>query len=123
MSQERLLFGGTTQITAGACSHQATASGVDDSGMGRWVWTLFAGQNNIKLGVLSGYRPNPDSNDRPRTVFSQQQRHLSSQNDDRNPPCAYNKDLEVQLDLWMTAGNLIIIGLDANNNVWLGLMN
>jgi hypothetical protein len=85
MSQERLLSGGTAQITTGACSHQATASGADGSGMGRWVWTLFAGKNNIKLRVLSGYRPNPDSNDRPGTVFSQQERHLRSQNDDRNP--------------------------------------
>jgi hypothetical protein len=85
MSQERLLFGGTAQITTGACSHQATASGADKSGMGRWVWTLFAGKNNIKLRVLSGYQPNPDSNDRPGTVFSQQERHLLSQNDVRDP--------------------------------------
>jgi hypothetical protein len=55
MSQEQLLFGGTAQITTGACSHRATASGADESGMGRWVWTLFAGKNNIKLRVLSGY--------------------------------------------------------------------
>jgi hypothetical protein len=117
MSQERLLFGGTAQITTGACSHRATASGADGSGMGRWVWTLFAGKNNIKLRMSSGYRPNPDSNDRPGTVFSQQERHLRSQNDDRVPRRAFIKDLEAQLDLWMTAGNLIIIGLDANDNV------
>jgi hypothetical protein len=59
MSQERLLFGGTAQITTGSCSHRATASGADESGMGRWVWTLFAGKNNIKLRVLSGYQPTP----------------------------------------------------------------
>jgi hypothetical protein len=73
MSQERLLFGGTAQITTGACSHRAMASGTDLSGMGRWVWTLFSGQNNIKLRLISGYRPNPDSNNRPGTVFSQQE--------------------------------------------------
>jgi hypothetical protein len=123
MSQERLLFGGTAQITTGACSHRATASGADESGMGRWVWTLFAGKNNIKLRVLSGYRPNPDSNDRPGTVFSQQERHLRSQNDDRDPRRAFIKDLEAQLDVWMTAGNLIIIGLDANDNVRTGPVN
>jgi hypothetical protein len=123
MSQERLLFGGTAQITTGACSHRATASGTDESGMGRWVWTLFAGKNNIKLRVLSGYRPNPDSNDRPGTVFSQQERHLRSQNDDRDPRRAFIKDLEAQLDVWMTAGNLIIIGLDANDNVRTGPVN
>jgi hypothetical protein len=70
--------------------------------------------------VLSGYRPNPDSNDRPGTVFSQQERHLRSKHDDRDPQRTFIKDLEVQLDLWMTAGNLIIIGLDANDNVRTG---
>jgi hypothetical protein len=84
--------------------------------MRRWIWTLFAGKNNIKLCVLSRYQHNPDSNDRPGTVFSQKERHLQSQNDDRNPRRAFIKDLEAQLDLWMTAGNLIIIGLDANDN-------
>jgi hypothetical protein len=73
MSQERLLFGGTAQVTTGACCHRATASGADESGMGRWVWTLFAGKNNIKLRKLSGYRPNPDSNDHPGTIFFQQE--------------------------------------------------
>jgi hypothetical protein len=68
--------------------------------MGRRVWTLFAGKNNIKLSVLSGYRPNPDSNDRPGTIFSQQERHLRSKHDDRDPRRAFIKDLEVQLDLW-----------------------
>jgi hypothetical protein len=83
----------------------------------------FSGKNNIKLCVLRGYQPNPDSNDCPGTVFSQQERHLRSQNDDRDPPRAFIKDLEAQLDLWMTAGNLIIIGLDANDNVRTGPVN
>jgi hypothetical protein len=123
MSQERLLFGGTAQITSGACSHRATASGADESGMGRWVWTFFAEKSNIKLRVLSRYGPNPDSNKRPGTVFSQQEQHLRSQNDDRNPWRAFIKDLEAELDLWMTAGNLIIIRLGANDNVRTGPVN
>jgi hypothetical protein len=74
--------------------------------------------------VLIGYRPNPDSNNRPGTVFSQQERHFGSQNDNCDPQRAFLiKDLEAPLDLWMTAGNLIIIRLDANNNVRTGPVN
>jgi hypothetical protein len=48
-TQKRILFGGAAQISTGACSHRATESGADESGMGRWVWTLFAGQNHTTL--------------------------------------------------------------------------
>jgi hypothetical protein len=54
-STKRTLFGGTAQITIGPCSHRVIKSGADESGMGRWVWTLFTGRSNIKLRVISGY--------------------------------------------------------------------
>jgi hypothetical protein len=73
-SKKRTLFGGTAQIAAGACSHRAIESGADESGLGRWVWTLFAGKNQTRLRVITGYRPNPDCTDRPGLVFSQQER-------------------------------------------------
>ena len=72
-SQSNLLYGGTAQIATGACSHRALSSGADKSGMGRWVWTLFLGKNNTRLRVISGYRPNPDTQDRPGLVYSQQE--------------------------------------------------
>jgi hypothetical protein len=115
-SKKRILFGGTAQIATGACSHRVIKSGEDETGMGRWVWTLFAGRNNIKLRVISGYRPNPDQSDRPGTVYSQQERHLRSIRDTRDPRRAFIKDLERQLEHWMEDGNLIIIGLDANDS-------
>jgi hypothetical protein len=122
-SKKRILFGGTAQITTGACSHRAIKSGTDETGMGRWVWTLFSGRNNIQLRVISGYRPNPDHTDRPGTVYSQQERHLRSIQDNRNPRRAFTKDLEALLEKWMTDGNLIILGLDANDNVRTGEVN
>jgi hypothetical protein len=36
-SKKRTLFGGTAQISSDACSHRATKSGIDKSGLGRWV--------------------------------------------------------------------------------------
>ena len=99
------------------------ASGADKTSMGRWVWTLLSGKNSVKLRVISGYQPNLDYNDRRGTVFSQQEQYLRSHNNNRNPQRAFVKDLEAQLDLWMREGNLIIIGLDANDNVQTGPVN
>ena len=114
-SKKRTLFGGTAQIATGAFSHRATQSGVDETGLGRWVWSLFTGKNNVKLRVISGYRPNPDLSDRPGTVYSQQERHMRTINDFREPRRAFIKDLETKLDLWMAEGNLLVIGIDAND--------
>jgi hypothetical protein len=122
-SKKSILFGGTAQISTGACSHRAISSGKDTTGLGRWVWTLFAGRNDTKLRIISGYRPNPDNTDRPGTVFSQHERHLRSIHDYRNPRRAFIKDLETQLETWMSEGNLIILGLDANDNVRTGEVN
>jgi hypothetical protein len=123
MSQGSILYGGTAQIATGPSSHRAISSGADPTGLGRWVWTLFAGKNGIQLRVISGYRPNPDHSDRPGSVYSQHERFLRTKKDDRNPRRAFIKDLEEQLDKWMAAGNLIIIGLDANDNVRTGDVN
>jgi hypothetical protein len=119
-SQSRLLFGGTAQIATGACSHCALSSGADASSLGRWVWTLFLGKNDTRLRVISGYRPNPDTQDHTGSVYSQQERRLRTLKDNRNPFRAFIKDLEKQLELWIQAGNLLIIGLDANDNVRTG---
>jgi hypothetical protein len=100
-STKRVLFGGTGLISTGASSHRVINSGADETGMGRWVWTLFAGRNQTQLRVISGYRPNPDHSDRPGTVYSQQEKHLTSIRDKRNPRRAFIKDLEKQLDKWM----------------------
>ena len=90
----------------GPSSHRVLASGCDESGLGRWVWTLLAGKNQTKLRIISGYRPNPDSSDRTGSVFSQQERHLRNIHDDRNPRRAYVKDQQTALTIWSTEGNL-----------------
>jgi hypothetical protein len=58
------------------------------------VWADGSGpslqeRTNFKLRVLSRYRPIPDFNDRPGTVFSQQEQHLRSQNGDRDHQRAF----------------------------------
>ena len=107
----------------GSCSHRAIASGADESGLGRWTWTLFAGRNQTKLHIISGYRPNPDTADKVGSVYSQHERRLRSIKDDRNPRRAFVEDLRDSITKWTEEGNLFIIGLDANNNVRTGDVN
>jgi hypothetical protein len=122
-STANILYGRAALITMGPCSHRVLSSGSDPSGLGRWVWTLFAGRNNTKLRVISGYRPNPDASDRTGSVYSQHERYLRSQKDDRNPRRAFIKDLQADLEKWKDEGDLFIIGLDANDNVRTGDVN
>ena len=122
-SEARTLFGGTAQIATGSFSHRAIASGADETGMGRWVWTLFQGKNQTKLRVISGYRPTPDASDSTGSVYSQQERRLRTLKDDRNPRRALIKDLSTNIDSWIEEGNLLLIGLDANDNVRTGDVN
>jgi hypothetical protein len=122
-STSKLLYGGAAQIAMGPSTHRALESGSDESGLGRWVWTLFAGRNQTKLRVISGYRPNPDSTDGTASVYSQQERYLRSVKDDRNPRRAFVKDLQTSMTTWQNEGNLFIIGLDANDNIRTGDVN
>ena len=107
----------------GPCSHRATASGKDTSGLGCWVWTLFAGRNQTKLRIISRYRPNPDVANRTGLVYYQHERYLRSIQDDRNPRRAFVSDLKKELEKWSNEGNLFIIGIDANDNVRTGDVN
>jgi hypothetical protein len=116
-STSNLLYGGTTQIALRPSSHRTLASVADPTGLGRWVWTLFAGKNNSKLWIISGYRPNPDSSNKTGSVYSQHERYLWSIKDNRNPHRAFVKDLQADLKKWSDKGNQFIIGLDANGNV------
>ena len=47
--------GGTAIIAQGDCSLQIIETGHDVNRMGRWIWLLFQGKNNVKLRVISAY--------------------------------------------------------------------
>eukprot|EP00978_Attheya_sp_CCMP212_P033896 scaffold139215_cov90-Attheya_sp.AAC.1 len=68
--------GGTALISIDQAAHRALGSGIDASGLGRWVWTRFAGQGGIHLRVVQSYRPCRSTG--PSTVFAQQQRYFDS---------------------------------------------
>jgi hypothetical protein len=55
--------------------------------------------------------------DKPNYVYSQHERYFATQKDDRDPRRAFFEDLDHDMHVWLVAGNLIVLGLDANEHV------
>ena len=99
-------------------------NGHDQTRMGRWIWTLLRGRQGIQVRIVSGYRPIEDTSNRPFTVFSQQEyyyNHIDNSNGYRNPRVAFYEDLDAEMRSWLEAGDHIILGLDANEDIHAGL--
>jgi hypothetical protein len=58
-----------------------------------------------------------DYSDKPGSVYSQHGYYLNKQKDSRDPRLAFYEDLDLDVRVWLAAGDLIIIGLDANEHV------
>ena len=112
-----ILFGGVGQFSFNTLCHAAMTSGSDPTGLGRWVWTRYQGRNSTTLRIITGYRPTVDSSDSTATVFSQHQRFLLANDDDRDPRKAFLEDLGICITQWQAMGDLIVLCLDANGDV------
>ena len=114
----RTLFGGVAQINTGTLAHRAIAKGADPTGLGRWVWSKFTGRLGLSLRVISGYRPvNNRNSDGPLQVGNQQESYLLTKDDDRPARRAFLEDLDKEMQEWIQQSDLIVLCLDANENV------
>jgi hypothetical protein len=68
--------------------------------------------------IISGYRPVTDSSNKPATVFSQHEQYFYEQGNERNLRQTFIEDLGEQITKWKEDSNLIILGLDLNDNAW-----
>ena len=107
--------GGTAVWTNGPMVHRAADKGGDS--YGRWSWTRFRGQDNRWLRVISAYRPCHN----PRDEFSTYKQHLRLlPPGSPEPRLAFIQDLRTQLSQWKDCGDLLIVMLDANEDVQRG---
>lgn len=119
-SQRRILYGGTAHFLSHEMCLRQINSGQDETGLGRWVWTLLQGRQGIQVRIISGYRPIEDKSNRPHTVYSQHEyyyRAIDQSNGYRNPRKSFFEDLDNSIKSWMEAGDQIILGLDANEDI------
>lgn len=112
------LFGGTACFMPTTTRHRAISHGNDPTGLGRWCWTLLEGRQGIKTRIVSAYRPASDDTNEPLTVASQHL-HYFETHDVRHqqPRSAFLADLGAALQQWNDAGEQIILGMDANEDV------
>jgi hypothetical protein len=112
------VYGGTAYLTTKSTSNRVEAKGEDTHDLGRWTWALLSGRRGMKTGIISGYHPVPDPSNKTATVFSQHEQYFYDQGNERNPRQAFIEDLGEQITKWKEDGNLIILGLDLNDNAW-----
>ena len=116
-TNDRTLYGGTAIFVGKEHNNRVCEPQSDDRGLGRWQSVILTGKHGMKLRVVTAYRPVADSSNRPNSVFSQQERVLLSHNDKRNPRDAFFEDLQACVDRWHHNGEMVILGMDANQDI------
>jgi len=109
--------GGTMITSIGKPAHRIDETGKDETGLGRWTWQKMKGKRNIRLRIISAYRPCIPSTAGPTTAYSQQQRYLNIINDKRDPRQAFLEDLGKNIEKWHNDGDQIILMADLNTDV------
>ena len=112
-------FGGVAITTVDDASHRVISQGSDPSGLGRWVWMRLEGKSHHHLRIVSAYRPVDSTG--PGTVYEQHLRFFATKFRRINPRTAFYEDLFEEITKWKEAGDHLIIGIDANEDVRTGL--
>jgi hypothetical protein len=112
-------------MTMGEMAGRFHSQGSDSSGLGRWVWQLFKGKDNLTTRIYTAYRPcTPQGKEQLSTVYAQHKRHFRSTRKpgekDRCPRNAFLEDLEQELQARKMAGEWVIVMMDANGDVTSG---
>jgi len=108
--------GGTMTISTNKATHRTTTSSSDPLGLGRWATILFSGKEGRRTRIVSVYNP-ITSSPGPHTVNRQQTRRLRATKHYRKPTDALREDLKKAVITWIKAGEHLITGLDANEDV------
>ena len=92
--------GGVILQSINKAVYRITKSGRDNSGLGRWAWTMYRGKQNITLRVICAYRPCIPSSTGSQTTYVQQQRVFDAQGLTREPRQAILNDLGEAIKRW-----------------------
>ena len=115
----RVQEGGTALLTFGQLVEQYDHmnSGTDVTGLGRFTFSRYIGENGIATRVVCGYQPCVSKG--PSTSYQQQKRFfIASGQPDTNPRDKFYGDLIALLKQWREEGDRIIVCLDANENIY-----
>ena len=115
----RVQEGGTAVLTFGHLVEQFDHmnSGKDVTGLGRFTFSRYIGENGIATRVVCGYQPCVSKG--PSTSYQQQKRFfIASGQPDTKPRDKFYEDFITLLKQWREEGDRIIVCLDANENIY-----
>jgi hypothetical protein len=111
------LKGGTAIFTINKVVHQVASKSTDQ--MGRWTSTLIRGTQNRFIRIISAYRCVKNIHG-PLSVWNQQRYLLDLQRCELDPIDKFDQDLKIFLEECLNAGELIVMGIDVNEDVRTG---
>lgn len=114
--------GGTLLTSIDKPAHRIIDTGLDPTGLGRWVWQRYRGKHNVTLRVICAYRPCIPSTAGPNTTYSQQERYFDATKDKRCPRDAILEDLSTEIKKWQEDNDQIIMMMDCNESINSGQM-
>jgi hypothetical protein len=109
--------GGVGICTTDEGVHRVLSTGEDSSGLGRWAWVRLQGKAGRTIRIITAYRPCGAGGEG--TVWEQHQRHFGTQEPNQviNPRSQFLTDLRTAITDWQAAGDYLILGMDANEDV------
>jgi hypothetical protein len=112
-------YGSTFQLTMGQLVAHVVDMGVDDCNLGQWAWTQFKGWHGQSTRIILVYVPCCSAGEE--TVYKQHCHHLHKQGILECPCSVLLRDLKWQLFTWQEAGDQLVVFLDANKDMMVGL--
>lgn len=81
----------------------------------------FRGSDGITTRMVFGYNPCKNNKKESKTYYQQNRRYLILREKDTScPRVRFQRDLVKQLQAWRDSGDRLIVGLDANQNIYKG---
>ena len=115
----RVQEGGTGVLTFGQLAEQFDHmnSRQDVTGLRRFSFSRYIGENDISTWVVCGYQPCKSKG--PSTSYQQQRRYfIEKRQPDVKPRDKFFEDFIALLKRWRDEGDRIIVCLDANENIY-----
>ena len=110
------LAGGTAITSLYEAFARTTQMESDPSGLGRWTSARVQGKNNTWTRAVSVYRPTYNT-DTLGTTYVQHLNYYRAHNRQGCPRLLILEDLRAQLADWISQGDNLIVGIDANEDV------
>lgn len=119
----RSMEGGTAMATWGKLLdyYDSENSGKDRTGLARWVYQQFVGQDGHSTRIIVAYNPFANKKNDSKTVYQQHRRYFITHEQDLTCPCQwFLADLTTLIKSWRDNGERVVAAIDANEDVFEG---